>query len=60
MLFGVWAVVILRKASGDFLSQYRITGKFIVFQVRLFYRFSFTAFQTCKRAEISGPNPNLI
>ena len=32
---GMWALVIFRRASMDFISGYRIQGKFFVFQVLL-------------------------
>ncbi|XP_076823440.1 organic solute transporter subunit alpha-like [Clavelina lepadiformis] len=35
MLSGMWALVIFRKASGDFLGRYRVTAKFFNFQMVL-------------------------
>lgn len=35
MMTGMWALVIFRKASNDFIGSYRISGKFFVFQMVL-------------------------
>jgi len=35
MMTGMWALVIFRRASMDFISGYRIQGKFLVFQMVL-------------------------
>nr|CAB3264590.1 organic solute transporter subunit alpha-like [Phallusia mammillata] len=35
MLSGMWALVIFRRASGDFISRFRVTAKFFTFQMVL-------------------------